>query len=74
MYSHPRNYLHRHDFSESRFYVRSIASINLFNIAAGSSGYIASNSSFSSYMALQPMSGLGLLFMRFRNLTLTDNW
>jgi hypothetical protein len=27
-----------------------------------------------SYMALQAMSGLGLLFMRFRNLTLIDNW
>jgi hypothetical protein len=26
------------------------------------------------YMALQPISGLGLLFMRFRNLTLIDNW
>jgi hypothetical protein len=25
-------------------------------------------------MALQPISGLGLLFMRFRNLTLIDNW
>jgi hypothetical protein len=30
--------------------------------------------SSSSYMALQPISGLGLLFMRFRNLTLIDNW
>jgi hypothetical protein len=28
----------------------------------------------SSYMALQPISGLGLLFMRFLNLTLIDNW
>jgi hypothetical protein len=27
-----------------------------------------------SYMALQPISGLGLLFMRFRNLTHTDGW
>jgi hypothetical protein len=26
------------------------------------------------YMALQPISGLGLLFMRFLNLTLIDNW
>jgi hypothetical protein len=32
------------------------------------------SSSSSSYMALQPISGLGLLFMRFRNLTLIDNW
>jgi hypothetical protein len=31
-------------------------------------------SSSSSYMALQPISGLGLLFMRFGNLTLIDNW
>jgi hypothetical protein len=30
--------------------------------------------SSSSYMALQPISGRGLLFMRFRNLTLIDNW
>jgi hypothetical protein len=30
--------------------------------------------SSSSDMALQPISGLGLLFMRFRNLTLIDNW
>jgi hypothetical protein len=30
--------------------------------------------SSSSYMVLQPISGLGLLFMRFRNLTLIDNW
>jgi hypothetical protein len=28
----------------------------------------------SSYMALQPISGLGFLFMRFRNLTLMDGW
>jgi hypothetical protein len=28
----------------------------------------------SSYMALQPISGLGLLFMRFRNFTLIDGW
>jgi hypothetical protein len=28
----------------------------------------------SSYMALQPISGLSLLFMRFRNLTLIDGW
>jgi hypothetical protein len=28
----------------------------------------------SSYMVLQPISGLGLLFMRFRNLTLIDGW
>jgi hypothetical protein len=27
----------------------------------------------SSYMAFQPMSRLGLLFMRFRNLALIDN-
>jgi hypothetical protein len=31
------------------------------------------SSSSSSYMALQPISGLGLLFMRFRNLTLIDS-
>jgi hypothetical protein len=30
--------------------------------------------SSSSYMALQPILGLGLLFMRFRNLTLIDDW
>jgi hypothetical protein len=30
--------------------------------------------SSSSYMALQPISGLGLLFMRFSNLTLIDGW
>jgi hypothetical protein len=35
---------------------------------------ISSFSSSSSYMALQPISGLGLPFMRFRNLTLIDNW
>jgi hypothetical protein len=28
----------------------------------------------SSYMALQPISDLGLLFMSFRNLTLIDGW
>jgi hypothetical protein len=28
----------------------------------------------SSYVALQPISGLGLLFMRFLNLTLIDSW
>jgi hypothetical protein len=33
-----------------------------------------STSSFSSYMALQPILGLGLLFMRFRNLTHIDGW
>jgi hypothetical protein len=33
----------------------------------------SSSSSSSSCMALQPISGLGLLFMRFRNLTLIDN-
>jgi hypothetical protein len=32
------------------------------------------SSSSSSYMALQPISGFGLLFMRFRNLTLIDGW
>jgi hypothetical protein len=26
------------------------------------------------YMTLQPISGLGLRFMRFRNLTLIDDW
>jgi hypothetical protein len=25
-------------------------------------------------MALQPISGLGLLYTRFRNLTLIDDW
>jgi hypothetical protein len=34
----------------------------------------SSSSSSTSYMALQPISGLGFLFMRFRNLTLIDNW
>jgi hypothetical protein len=34
---------------------------------------IAYNSS-TSYMALQPIWGLGLLFMRFLNLTLIDSW
>jgi hypothetical protein len=34
---------------------------------------VADNSS-SSYMALQPILGHGLLFMRFRNLTLIDSW
>jgi hypothetical protein len=33
----------------------------------------ASSSFSSSYIALQPVSGLGLLFMRFRN-RLIDNW
>jgi hypothetical protein len=37
-------------------------------------GNNSSSSSSSSYMALQPISGLGLLFMRFRNLTLIDGW
>jgi hypothetical protein len=32
------------------------------------------NDSSSSYMALQPISGLGILFMMFRNLTLIDGW
>jgi hypothetical protein len=32
------------------------------------------NTSSSFYMALQPISGPGLLFMRFRNLTLIDSW
>jgi hypothetical protein len=39
-------------------------------ISCGAS-FISSSSS-SSDKALQPISGLGLLFMRFRNLTVID--
>jgi hypothetical protein len=59
--------------------------MNLKEIGADRMGWIqvahdtilwraTSSSSSSSYMALQPISGLGLLFMRFRNLTLIDGW
>jgi hypothetical protein len=45
-----------------------------FLLFYSSSSFFLVVTSSSSYMALQPISGLGLLFMRFRNLTLIDGW
>jgi hypothetical protein len=44
-----------------------------FSIVVGPKVFKWYNFFFSSYMALQPISGLGLLFMRFRNFTLIDS-
>jgi hypothetical protein len=54
--------------------IKKLMAIKLSFVCFPLNSLTSTSASSSSYMALQPISGLGLLFMRFRNLTLIDNW
>jgi hypothetical protein len=72
----PESLLHLHNNPLRRHEISHMNPVHAITryVFKHSSSYYYSLTSSSSYMALQPISGLDLLFVRLHNHTLIDGW